>query len=119
MSSHIFEEVEKTCGRVVIIKEGEVAMQGNIQTLEQSQHKSFLVQLANPQDAFRLKGIEGRVVRLSDHRYEVSLRNDQIGSLLGLLAQLEVVSLESKRQSLEDIFLHLYGREASDESDVI
>ena len=37
----------------------------------------------------------------------------------GLLAQLDVISFESKSQSLEEIFLHLYGGEGPHESDAV
>ena len=119
MSSHIFEEVEKTCDQVVIIKEGQVAMQGDIHTLGQTQRKSFLIQLAGPLDASGLTALGAHVVPVGSGRYEVSVRSDQVGALLRLLGRLDVVSLESKKQSLEDIFLHLYGKEDAHESDAV
>ena len=119
MSSHIFEEVERTCDQVVIIKDGRIAMDGDIHALGQNQRRSFLVQLARPEDAARLESLGGQVEQLSPGRFQVSIRREQTQALLGLLAQLEVISLESKNQSLEEIFLHLYGREGTDESDAV
>lgn len=43
MSSHIFEEVEKTCDNVLIIKDGRIVKQSDAQTLKNSQRKGFLV----------------------------------------------------------------------------
>ena len=119
MSSHIFEEVERTCDQVVIIKDGRIAMDGDIHALGQNQRRSFLVQLARPEDAARLESLGGQVEQLSPGRFQVSIRREQTQALLGLLAQLEVISLESKNQSLGEIFLHLYGREGTDESDAV
>ena len=48
---------------------------------------------------------------LSPDQFKIGIQQEQLGSLLLLLAQLDVVSFESKSQSLEEIFLHLYGRE--------
>ena len=119
MSSHIFEEVEKTCDRVVMIKDGRVAMQGDMHALGQSQRKLFVIQLAKPEEAARLAALAGQVTRLSEDCFEVAVRNDQVGALLRLLAQLDVRALETKKQSLEEIFLHLYEREDRDESDPV
>ena len=119
MSSHIFEEVEKTCDQVVMIKDGRVAMQGDMHALGQSQRKLFIIQIAKPEEAARLEALAGQVTRLSQDRFEVAVRNDQVGALLRLLAQLDVCSLETKKQSLEEIFLHLYEREDRNESDPV
>lgn len=42
MSSHIFEEVERTCDRVAIIKDGALVQEEDIQALGQNQRKVFL-----------------------------------------------------------------------------
>ena len=119
MSSHMFEEVERTCDRVSIIRNGSLAMEGDIHVLGQNRSKAFLIQLTHPEDAARLTAFGAKVVRLSPDRFEVAIRGEQVGALLKLLAELEVVSLESKKESLEEIFLHLYGEEGADESHAI
>jgi len=119
MSSHMFEEVERTCDRVAIIRNGSLAMEGDIHVLGQNRSKAFLIQLTHPEDAARLTAFGAKVVRLSPDRFEVAIRGEQVGALLKLLAELEVVSLESKKESLEEIFLHLYGEEGADESHAI
>lgn len=119
MSSHMFEEVEKTCDEVVIIKEGQVVLEDTILSLGQSQRKSFLLHLAHPQDISHLAESGYEVVQLSPNGFQVSIQADQIGSLLHMLAHMDVISLESKKQSLEEIFLHLYGGEGTHESDSI
>lgn len=119
MSSHIFDEVERTCDRVVIIKDGQLVLEDDIHVLGQSRRKSFLVQLAHPEDAARLTALCGTVEPLGSGRFQISIQAEQTGALLQLLAQMPVLSLESKNQSLEEIFLHLYSREGSHESDTV
>lgn len=119
MSSHMFEEVEKTCDRVVIIREGQVVLEDSIHSLGQNQRKSFLLRLARPEDAARLAELGGDVVPLPPDRFKIGIQQEQLGDLLRLLAQLDVISFESKSQSLEEIFLHLYGREDPHESDAV
>lgn len=119
MSSHMFEEVEKTCDRVVIIREGQVILEDSIHSLEKNQRKSFLLRLARPKEAARLAKLGCHVEPLTEDQFKIEIQKEQIGSLLGLLARMDVISFESKSQSLEEIFLHLYGREESHESDIV
>ncbi|MDO5417152.1 MAG: ABC transporter ATP-binding protein [Lachnospiraceae bacterium] len=120
MSSHMFEEVERTCDQVIIIKDGQVVMKDDIHALGQTQRKSFVVQLAKPEESGRLAAFcGGRMERLldGDGRFQVSIQGERTGEFLRLLSQLDVISLESKKQSLEEIFLHLYSREGEHEPD--
>lgn len=119
MSSHMFEEVEKTCDQVVIIKDGSIVVEDTIHSLGQSQQKTFLVRLARPEDASRLAKLGGQVMQLTPDSFQVSIQAEQTSALLRLLAQMDVSSLETKKQSLEDIFLHLYGKKGEHEMDVI
>ncbi len=119
MSSHMFEEVEKTCDRVVIIREGRVVLEDSIHSLGRNQRKTYLLRLARPEEASRLTELGGEVIPLSPDQFKIRIQQEQLGSLLRLLAQLDVISFESKSQSLEEIFLHLYGREETHEPDVV
>lgn len=119
MSSHMFEEVEKTCDRVVIIREGRVVLEDSIRALGQNQRKSFLLRLARPEDASRLTELGCDVVSVSSDQFKIGIQQERLGDLLRLLAQLDVVSFESKSQSLEEIFLHLYGKEDTYEPDAV
>lgn len=119
MSSHMFEEVERTCDRVVIIKDAQVVQEGDMQSLRPNRRKIFLIQLARPEEAARLAELDAQVVQLSPDRFQISLPGEQTGALLRLLAQLDVAAMETKEQSLEDIFLHLYDRENDDELDTV
>ncbi len=119
MSSHMFEEVEKTCDRVVIIRDGQVVQEDDIRSLGQNRRKTFLLQLARPEEASRLAELAGQVTQLAPDRFQVGIQGERTEALLRLLAQLEVVSLETKDQSLEELFLHLYDRENAYEPDAV
>ncbi len=119
MSSHMFEEVEKTCDRVVIIREGRVVLEDGIRSVGQNQRKTFLLRLARPKEASRLTELGCEVISLPPDQFKIVIQQEQLGSLFHLLARLDVISFESKSQSLEEFFLHLYGREGSHEPDVV
>lgn len=111
LSSHIFEEVEKTCDQISIIKEGRIVKRTDAHLLKQTQRVTYLLRLRHAEDAERLRCLDAELGRFMDGTGEVTIRGDQVDALLRLLSGLEVLSLESKNQSLEDVFLNLYGRE--------
>ena len=78
MSSHIFEEVQKVCDRVGIIKEGRIVTIQDIADLNSVNTKSFVVTLGSKKDAdkilkssFETSEIDERTVKVS-----VSYRNN-------------------------------------------
>lgn len=47
MSSHIFEEIEKTCDRTAIIRSGKIAAVENMASLSQKKNKTYIFTLAD------------------------------------------------------------------------
>ena len=66
MSSHIFEEVEKTCDNVLIIRDGRIVAHSDVQTLKDAQRKGFLIKPENVELATELLETEGFDVNRSD-----------------------------------------------------
>ncbi|MGM9524788.1 MAG: ABC transporter ATP-binding protein [Peptococcaceae bacterium] len=119
MSSHIFEEIEKSCDEVVIIKEGQIVQNTDIHALRRSQRKVFVMQLEQEQDAALIRAAGFETGPFVNGRGEVFLKEAQTAAFLKTIAPLSVRSLETRLQSLEDIFLDLYSREGENhESDL-
>ena len=51
MSSHIFEEVEKTCDNVIIIKDGRIVIQSDVHTLKSTQRNGYDVKVLQHEEA--------------------------------------------------------------------
>src|SRR5438477_10943466 len=106
LSSHILSEVEATCDRVGILRDGGLVDEG---TLEQLRHLSAqTVEVTFSGDAPRLAplpGVEVARVEPSALRFEVS---GEVGPLIAALAEHPVVTLTSRQPSLEEVFLHHY-----------
>lgn len=90
MSSHIFEEVEKTCDRIGMIRKGRMVAVGAAQTLRERHTRSYTVTLENESAA-------------------EAFAADFNGTQNGL-----AVTVTTK-QSLEEIFMNYYGGEKHDE----
>lgn len=108
MSSHIFEEVEKTCDRVGIIKQGHMVSVENIETLKDSKQKIYQVIFKNNADATKFAN-ENFVVRSVNGRtVEVVIKNE-INQLITSLDKYDLESLDVVHQNLEEIFMQFYG----------
>ncbi|MDU5111627.1 MAG: ABC transporter ATP-binding protein [Clostridium sp.] len=113
MSSHSFEEIERTCDRAAIIKDGKIVSVENIATLKESKQKIYSITFENEEvvkdflkEGFKIKDIDKNNVTV--------LVKGDIMPLIKSLGKYKVVSLESKAQSLEDLFMHFYGGENND-----
>ena len=110
LSSHILTEVEQTCTRVGIIREGTLVRVGGVAELKDIKRHDVTITFADaaPTEAFRaLAGVE-QVETLSDGH---TMRLAVSGGLDGIIkaaAQYPIVTLTSQEPSLEEIFLRYY-----------
>lgn len=84
LSSHIFEEVERTCDRVGIIRAGKLVTVDSVESLRKRHVRSYQVTLASEELA---------------KAFAEDFGGDQEGTKVTVAA----------KQSLEDIFMHYYG----------
>ena len=124
LSSHILGEVEQTCSRVGIIREGRLVRVGGVTELKGIKRHEVTITFAEavPTEAFKtVEGVE-QVDALPDGR---TLRLAVSGGLDGVIkaaAQYPIVSLTSQEPSLEEIFLRYYegdGQAAREASHVV
>lgn len=108
MSSHMFEEVEKTCDRVVIIKDGELVAIENMADLIQRKVKYFEISFTNKKDiSLFIKEYPTAIV----NNHHVTVLITDITAFLKNIAMYAISDLNVKQQSLEELFLHYYGGE--------
>lgn len=111
MSSHMFDEVDKTCERAAIIREGKIVAQEGISTLKSSLRKSYIVTIGSQADIEKIKASALEYSIVSERTVEIFISNNY-NNLLSTLANCKVTSLDSTTQSLEQIFIGYYGKEA-------
>ncbi len=109
MSSHLFEEVERTCDRIGILKEGHLVAVEDAVTLKAKKQKAFVVSFANAAaaQAFALETVN--VTGCDKNKVIVSVGQD-IAAFIQAMNRHAVTDIEVAEQSLEEIFLHYYGR---------
>ena len=110
LSSHVLSEVEKTCTRVGIIREGRLVQVGGVAELKDIKRYEITISFAQavPADAF--KTVEGvtQVEPLHDgHAVRVAIQGSA-DAVIKTAARYPVMSITSYEPSLEDIFLRYY-----------
>ncbi len=112
MSSHMFEEVERTSDTVLIIKDGRLVEQSDVHSLKETQRKCYLLKPNNLQEAYEILNAAGFEVKgTEDNTLEVFTKREGVDRFLKTISQLTVQDLDVKSQSLEDIFMHFYNKE--------
>ena len=124
LSSHILGEVEQTCTRVGIIREGQLVRVGGVSELKDIKRYDITITFADvvPAEAFKaLDGVE-RVEALSGgHALHLAMQGGA-DAVIKAASHYAVVSVTSHEPSLEDIFLRYYqgdGLESKEESHAV
>lgn len=123
LSSHVLSEVEKTCTRVGIIRDGGLVRIGDVAEVKAIKRYEITITFANPIPAETFKKLDGVVeVETLNNGHAVRLAmQGPADAVIKAAAHYPVVSLTSYEPSLEDIFLRYYevdGPTAKESNDV-
>lgn len=110
--SHLLPDVEETCDEVVVIREGQVAAQGSVETLRQTAGVQVDVELREPSEAF-LEAIVrdgGKVLSAYGSRSRLALSDHTEDHARALFAAAletgaQIRAIRPAKRSLEDVFL--------------
>ncbi len=116
LSTHIMQEVDAICDRIVIINKGKIVADdttSNIRKKLGGEHQVILVEFNSSPKIQRLENVEGveRVFKKEGNLYEITGHKnvDIRGNLFNMAVKekLTVLSMQEKGQSLEEIFQEL------------
>jgi ABC-2 type transport system ATP-binding protein len=114
LSSHVLTEVEKTCTRVGIIRDGSLVRVGGMAEVNAIKRYEITITFANPIPVDAFKTLDGvmEVETLNDGRAVRLAMQGPADAVIKAAAHYPVVSLTSHEPSLEDIFLRYYEADA-------
>ncbi len=119
LSSHILSEVEKSCDRVAIIRDGRIVKLDTVDGLRDLAHHQVELRFAGavPADAFiNLPGVSELVA--ADHVMRMRVAGP-ITPVVRAAAQFELLDFVSREPSLEETFLAQYGNAAAAEAGTV
>jgi len=111
LSSHILAEVEATCDRVTIIREGRTVEAGGIAEMRHLAHLRVAATLTGPVPP-DLEGPGVHDVTVDGTSLTCHVDPDALDGLLRRLVAVGIESLTSQPPSLEELFLRYYGGSA-------
>ncbi|WP_448006747.1 ABC transporter ATP-binding protein [Agromyces bauzanensis] len=104
LSSHVLSEVELICTRIGLLKQGRLWKVGTLDELRELRTHRVELVLRDPVDAGELGGIPNvRNVEVRGNRVSLEVQGS-IDPLLDALAPREVIELDSRELSLEEVF---------------
>jgi ABC-2 type transport system ATP-binding protein len=109
LSSHIIDEVDRTCDRVAIIREGRLVQVDRIEAIRRLAFHHVEVVFATPVAPAIFESIEGvSAVEASGNAIKMRV-NGPIGSVIAAAAPHGLLDVVSREPNLEDVFLAQYG----------
>ena len=113
LSSHIFSEIDSTCDRIAIIKDGKIVSQFVADDLKHASRKYYTVTFATEAEkaAFLQKAAAlatFQLIREEGVEAYLSVEDSDLNALIALLAAAKVVTFSNRRETLEDYFLKFY-----------
>lgn len=113
LSSHIFSEVEATCDRIAIIKEGQLVSTIEANDLKRNTNKAFKIEFATFQDyqvflaqtTFMIS-----IKRPDQNQIKLNLTDEKLQQLFTELSEVEVQFISEIKFTLEDYFMDFYDR---------
>ena len=110
LSSHILSEVEKSCDRVAIIREGRLVKVGAVDALRDLAHHTVELRFATPVPSAEFEALPGvSEIRVEDRVLRLRV-GGAIGPVVRAAARHDLIDFTSREPSLEDTFLAQYGR---------
>ena len=112
LSSHILSEVEKTCDRVAIIREGQLAKVDLVEALRDLAHHQVELRFSGDVPVGAFAAIPGvSEVTTEDHTLRMRV-SGSIAPVVREAARYELLDFVSREPSLEETFLAQYGHGA-------
>jgi beta-exotoxin I transport system ATP-binding protein len=109
LSSHILSEVEKTCDRVAIIREGRLVKVDSVEGLRDLAHHQVELRFTGPVPSAEFEALPGvSEVVATDHVLRMRV-NGPITPVVRAAARYELLDFVSREPTLEETFLAQYG----------
>jgi ABC-2 type transport system ATP-binding protein len=115
LSSHILGEVERTCDRVAIIRDGRLVKVDRVEAFRDLANHHVELRFAGPVPAAEFERLPGvSEVASEDHLLRMRVTGP-ITPVVRAAARHELLDFVSREPSLEESFLAQYGQETSEE----
>jgi ABC-2 type transport system ATP-binding protein len=111
MSSHVLSEVERLCGRIALLRKGELVMLSTVEEIRRLAPRTVRVVFKEEVRAIEFpSGYE--VIEIKPREWRLRVEG-LVGPLVNLLATFPVMDLEIEEGRLEDVLINYYREEGT------
>lgn len=109
MSSHSFDELEKTCDKVALINDGHIVDVCDMNLIRNRPSREFKIEFRTAEDYRRFLGEAYEIIRQQEQYNQVSIRigADRTAALLGVLSSYDVKFISELPYTLETHFKNI------------
>lgn len=122
LSSHIFTEIDATCDKISIIKDGHLISTFVADDLRKSMDKTFKVEFSSSEDFRAYEKNQLAIDNLhvttwlpNKNQVTISVNNNHMNELISVLSNYELKFFTEIKMTLEDYFMKFYDRNGTDE----
>lgn len=114
LSSHIFSEVDATCDRIAIIKNGKIVSQFIADDLKHATEKIYKITFADVDELHRFINKTDvnfyKITKYDEDNFSATIEtsDDAIDDVVKVLACFDIKEFTHKKQTLEDYFMQFY-----------
>jgi len=106
MSSHIFEEIQRLCDRVAVIKDGKIVTVEDVNDLENLNSKTFIITANSGIE--KLITFNGTAKKIIDDKVKLTV-SYPYNEFYKLLSEIDVANMRIEQVSIENTFMKYYG----------
>lgn len=110
LSSHIFHEVDASCDRIAIIKDGRIVSEADPKQLKKDSDRIYRFLFKNKEELgdFLQRNYHFTSVNSSRRSVRVCVKNEQVQQLFSDISRYDIEDFTEIPFTLEDYFLHFY-----------
>lgn len=113
LSSHIFSEIDSTCDRIAIIKDGKIVSEFVADDLKHASKKNYTIDFKNEKNVNKFKKSinkipSAEILKVDGNKVFISLEDEDMNKAIEILSGLEINEFSNRKESLEDYFMKFY-----------
>ncbi len=114
LSSHIFSEVDATCDRIAIIKDGKIVSEFVADDLKHSSIKQYRIIFNSNDDYKKFKdNYDNKIINIlkdneNENKVFISCDDKNINDVINFLSNFEIKEFNNIKETLEDYFMKFY-----------
>jgi ABC-2 type transport system ATP-binding protein len=112
LSSHMFEEVELTCDRIALIKQGKILTTVAPRDIKFADKKTYKIEFNSREDCERMsrEALSFVEINARKNQVKVSVKDEDINGFFRILTGYDMKYMSEIKTTLRDYFMKYYGK---------